>query len=68
MPTLSGKRSTHLVAYQVAPKEAWRIVVQDRWRDLCFDAAAVHLDGQRHPARAKQSLSHGRRDWLRWPL
>ena len=36
-----GRR--HLVTYQVEPKEAWRLVVQGRWRDVCpscFDAEA----------------------------
>jgi hypothetical protein len=39
-----GRR--HLVAYQVEPKEAWRLVVQNRWRDLCpncFDAEATRV-------------------------
>ena len=36
-----GRR--HLVTYTVEPKQAWRLVVQDRWRALCpscFDGAA----------------------------
>jgi hypothetical protein len=39
-----GRR--HLVAYQVESKEAWRLVVQNRWRDLCpncFDAEAERV-------------------------
>jgi hypothetical protein len=42
-----GRR--HLVAYQVEPKEAWRLVVQNRWRDLCpncFDAEAERGGGR----------------------
>ena len=47
MVTLCDKcRRRHLVDYQVDPKEAWHLVVQNRWRNLCpscFDAAAELL-------------------------
>jgi hypothetical protein len=54
-----GRR--HLVAYQVEPKEAWRLVVQDRWHNLCpssFDAEAERL-GVRFQFRGTRATSWG---------
>jgi len=64
MATLCEKCARqHLAAYQVEPKEAWRMVVQNRWRDLCsncFGAEAELLKvryqfvGMRAPGPAKR--------------
>ena len=43
MPLYEKCARRSLVTYQVEPKEAWRVVVRDRWKSICpscFDAEA----------------------------